>query len=368
MSKRKKLIIIIVCVVLALFLVMGLAGALLINSYLSKVQYDTGKELVDIEGLQESILTDEEILGELLADDPASGEADSSQEEIDALESQMAELLKGELEHEADIWKDIVNVLVVGCDSRKKGGVGRSDVMILCSVNEATEKIHMTSIMRDCYVSIPGKNNNRINAAYAFGGGSLLLDTVETNFDVDVEKYVAIDFYSFVDIVDSIGGIEINVKEEEISLLNESVHEMNVLNGRPKETYYVTESGPQNLNGTQALGYARIRHIGNGDFDRTSRQRTVIAKIFEKAKTLNLLELDDLLNTVLPMVKTNMTQGEILSLMVKSVEYLQYDLESHRLPVDGSYQHMRVKGMAVLGIDFEENRNALKDFVLEEAE
>ena len=375
MSKKKKLILIVVGLFLALVLMVGASGVWLFNSYLSKVQYDTGEDLLGVDDLQAPSLTDEEIMEDLLADEPVSDEPDSSDEEIAALESQMAEQLaqqKGDGQSdtsgtsgEADAWEDIFNILVVGCDTRKKGGAGRSDAMILFSVNEATKKIHMTSIMRDSYVSIPGRSNNRINAAYAFGGGKLLLDTVEANFDVDVEKYVAFDFYSFVDIVDSIGGIDIEVTEAEIPVLNGYVKELNKLNGRPEGTYYVTESGMQHLNGTQALGYSRIRYVGDGDFERTSRQRTVIAKVFEKAKTLNLLELNDLLNTFLPQVKTNLTQEEILSLMLKALDYLQYDLESLRLPVDGSYQYMRVSGMSVLGIDLEKNRTALKEFVVE---
>lgn len=371
--KKKNTIFIIVIIILSLLVLVGTAGVLLMNSYLSKVQYDTGNQIVEIGNIQEPVLTDEEILQELFDEEPISDESDSAQEEIEALEEQMASQLalnKGSVNNKEDTYSDIewmeddiLNVLVIGCDSRKKGGVGRSDTMILFSVNKETEKIHMTSIMRDSYVSISGKGNNRINAAYAFGGGKLLLNTIETNFAVDVDKYVSFDFYSFVDVVDSVGGIDIEVIEEEIPVLNNYVKELNKLNNRIEGTYYVTESGLQHLNGTQALGYARIRYVGDGDFERTSRQRIVIEKVFEKAKTLNLLEINDLLNTFLPQVKTNLTHEEILSLLLKTLEYLQYDLESHRLPVDDSWKYMRVNGMSVLGIDLEKNQKALKEFI-----
>lgn len=241
--------------------------------------------------------------------------------------------------------------------------MGRLDSMILFSINEDAEKFHMISIMRDSYVSIPGKGNNRINAAFAFGGGNLLLDTIETNFGADVDKYVSFDFYSFVDVVDSIGGIEVEITDAEIPVLNSYVKELNKLNGRTEDTYCVKESGLQHLNGTQALGYARIRYVGDGDFERTNRQRIVIAKVLEKAKTLNVLEINDLLNTFLPQIKTNLSQEEILSLLLKALEYLQYDLESHRLPVDDSWKYMRVNGMSVLGIDLMKNQKALKEFI-----
>ena len=165
--------------------------------------------------------------------------------------------------------------------------------------------------MRDSYVPIPGKGNNRINTAYALGGGKLLLNTIETNFAVDVDKYVSFDFYSFVDVVDSVGGIDVEVTEAEIPVLNSYVKELNKLNSRAEDTYCVTESGLQHFNSTQALGYACIRYIREGDFERTNKQRTVITKVFEKAKTLIILEINDLLNTFLPQVKTNLTQEEI---------------------------------------------------------
>ncbi len=374
--KKKRTIYIIIITILALLLLLVTVGSLLINSYLSKVQYDTGDQATGIEDIQGSVLTDEEIIQELLADEPNSDESDSAKEEIAALEEQMAAQLaknddisnRAENIAEIDInaentTDDIFNILVIGCDTRKKGGVGRSDAMILFSVNEGTEKIHMTSIMRDSYVTIPGKGNNRINAAYAFGGGKLLLNTIETNFAVDVDKYVSFDFYSFVDVVDSVGGIDVEVTDAEIPVLNNYVKELNKLNNRAEDAYCVTQSGPQHLNGTQALGYARIRYVGDGDFERTNRQRTVITKIFEKVRTLNILEINNLLNAFLPQVKTNLTQEEILSLLLKALEYLQYDLESHRLPVDDSWKYMRVNGMSVLGIDLEKNQKALKEFI-----
>lgn len=361
-NNKKKFLIIVVTIILTLLLSLILAAYLLIRSYLGKIDYDHDDVVEPIQ--IENTLTDEEILKELLAEEPITDESDSPQEDIAQLEEQMAQQQVEQTEQTGQAEdKDIYNILLVGCDSRKQGGAGRSDVMILISINEDTEKIHMTSIMRDCYVSIPKRGNNRINAAYAFGGGSLLLDTIESNFAVSVDRYVAFDFYSFVDIVDSMGGIEIDVSQEEIPVLNGYVKELNRLNGRPEDTYLVTEAGSQLLNGTQALGYVRIRYVGNGDFERTERQRIVLGKLFEKAKTMNLLELNDLLNVFLPEIKTNLTQEEILSLAMKAVSYLNYELDSFRLPVDGSYNSMRVNGMSVLGIDLKENQEALVEYI-----
>lgn len=358
-KRGRKILLIILCCVLALVAAVVIAVTVLVNNYLNRIEYDDQNQAET----SEQTVSDEEILKELMEEEPDTGEADSDAEEIKELEAQMAQNSVAEEEVPSD---DLIQILLIGGDSRNKGGAGRSDAMILLSVNEKTEKIHMTSIMRDCYVTIPGKGNNRINAAYAFGGGSLLLDTINANFAADVDKYVAFDFYAFVEIVDSLGGLDIEVTEAEIPILNSYVDELNYLNDRPFGTYHITQSGMQHLNGTQVLGYSRIRYVGNGDFARTQRQRLVIEKLFEKAKSMNLLELNDLLNVMLPKIKTNLTEGEILSLGLKAVNYLGYDMESHRLPIDGSYQNMQINGMSVLGIDLKANQDALDKFLAEE--
>ncbi len=357
MSKTKKVMITIAIIIVSLLLIAGGTITLLTNHYLSKITYE------DSANTSSNNLSDSEILQELLADEPMTDEQNSSMDDISLLESQMKEQLENKEQNETANLSAVYNILLIGCDSRTEGGVGRSDTVILLSTNEDTKKIHITSILRDCYVSIPGKENNRLNAAYALGGSSLLSDTIETNFSIDVDKYVAVDFYSFVDIVDSIGGIEIDVNKDEIPVLNNYVKELNALNGRPEGTYYLTESGLQHLNGTQALGYSRIRYVGNGDFERTERQRTVITKIFEKIQDINIIEMNNLLNSLLPQVRTNLTQAEILSFMLRATEYLQYEWDSLRLPIDDSYQNMRINGMAVLGIDLEKNRKALAEFL-----
>ena len=361
-NRKKKVFRIIVIIIVGVLALLALFLCLLAKSYLGKIDYDHDKEASA--GKQvESSLTDEEILQQLQEEEVDPSATDSPQEDITQLESQMEQQLQQESEAAPEEETELLNILLVGSDSRQKGGAGRSDTMILISVNDETERIHMTSIMRDCYVAIPDKGNNRINAAYALGGGSLLLDTIETNFAVDVDKYVALDFYAFVDIVDSIGGVEIDVSEAEIPVLNGYVKELNKLNGRPQGTYYVTDSGPQLLNGTQALGYARIRYVGNGDFQRTERRRTVLTKVFEKVRSMNLLEMNKLLNVLLPEIKTNLTETEIVSLMLKVMTYLEYDLDSLRVPIDGSYQNMRINGMSVLGVDLKTNQEAIREFI-----
>lgn len=341
---------------------------LLVQHYLGMIQYDRGNDsLADasVNQAEEDGLDDERIEKELLEEDlmeeQDATEEDSPEQEILALEEQMSSQV--DVETEALYDKNVVNILLIGCDSRQQSGRGRSDTMILVSINQKTEEITMTSIMRDCYVSIPGKGNNRINAAYAYGGASLLMDTLKTNFKIQVDNYVAIDFYSFVDIVDSIDGVDIEVSDAEVKVMNGYIKELNKLNGRQEDAYQLSGGGNLHLNGTQALAYARVRYVGNADFERTQRQRTILTKIFEKMQNMNLLEMNNLLTTLLPEVKTDMTEAGVLAMMLKVPAYLNYDLNSQRIPVDGSYQSLRIRGMAVLGIDFDKNVQLLEETI-----
>lgn len=367
-KKKKGKGIRIACIILAVICICLLAVGLLVWHYLGMIQYDRGdKSMTDatVSQTEEDLLDDasmeNELLEEELLEEQDATEEDSPEQEIQALEEQMNAQV--DTESEALYDKNVVNILLIGCDSRQQSGRGRSDTMILVSINQKTEEITMTSIMRDCYVSIPGKGNNRINAAYAYGGASLLMDTLKTNFNIQVDNYVAIDFYSFVDIVDSIGGVDIEVSDAETRVMNGYIGELNKLNGRPDDTYKLSGGGSLHLNGTQALAYARVRYVGNADFERTQRQRTILTKIFEKAQNMNLLEMNDLLTALLPEVKTDMTETQVLAMMLKVPTYLKYDLNSQRIPVDGSYQSLRIRGMAVLGVDFDKNIKLLEETV-----
>ncbi|NLZ81307.1 MAG: LytR family transcriptional regulator, partial [Clostridiales bacterium] len=239
-------------------------------------------------------------------------------------------------------------------DSRKAGGTGRSDAMILVSINKSKKEIVSSSLLRDIYLQIPGKGNNRLNAAYAFGGANLLLDTIEENFKVKVDKYAAVDFYSFMSIVDAVEGVTLEVTKEEIPIINSYVKELNKLTGQDESNDFLTEPGLLHLNGKQALGYARNRYIGS-DFERTARQRRVLEQVFLKVKSADLIQINELLNTFLPQVTSNITEAEVFSLILSLPAYSGYELKQLSIPVKNSYSFMRIEGMSVIGIDFEKN-------------
>lgn len=258
--------------------------------------------------------------------------------------------------------KNVTNILLVGTDGRVKGNKRtRSDAMITVSINRNTKKVIMTSFMRDMYVVIPNKedNHNRMNTAFAIGGPDLLFKTLKTNFGIKIDKYVHIDFYNFIDLVDAVGGVDIEVAQDELNVINwYYLPQLSAALDQPAD-WDLIRSGPGlvHMNGKQALAYTRVRYVGQGDFERTERQRKVLSRIVEKAKTMKVSELNKLADVVLPLISTNLTQGEVMSLIVNSPEYLSYDLESYRIPIDHSYSYVDLEsGAAVLGVNFRMNK------------
>ncbi len=255
---------------------------------------------------------------------------------------------------------DILNILIIGSDSRSVEEQGRTDSMILLSIKKDTKEIVMTSLMRDMYVEIPNNGWSKLNAANVYGGPELLMDTIELNFDVRVDKYIYIDFYSFVDIVDAVGGIELEISDEEAQGMKAPMAEQNKIMGNPKGTDYLTSGGKLQVNGNQALAYARLRYVGNADFERTERQRTVISKIMEKAVTFNPIKLDKFAKASLSHITTNMTKLELQLLANKAPLILRYDTEQLRIPEEGMYSYGSHDGQSTLDVDFSACRNALK--------
>lgn len=259
--------------------------------------------------------------------------------------------------------ENVMNILLIGTDTRDIDNLySRSDAMILLSVNKETKEIILTSFMRDSYVYIPRANTyNRLNAANAIGGPTLLCRTISENFGVRVDKYATVNFFSFIDIVDALGGLDIKVTEEEIGHLNDNLVHQNYVRGYDDEMDFIEHgtAGLMHLNGNQALAYARIRYVG-GDSGRTARQRLVISLIIEKVMDMSITELYDLMDMIMPLVRTNVTELECFSVILNSAEYLDYTIKSIRIPYDGAYKSKMIKGMSVLELDLSKCRNYLR--------
>jgi len=240
----------------------------------------------------------------------------------------------------------VYNILLIGVEALPQIGGERSDSMILVSVNSKDKKIYMTSLMRDMYVQIPGYSDNKLNAAFAYGGPQLLVKTVEQNLQVKIDGYVKVGFDSFEWIIDRLGGVEITLTADEAAYLRRT-------NYISKPAYRTVVAGTQTLNGNQALGYCRVRYVptANGtqnDFGRTERQRTVLTKLFQKYKDTNIFTLLSVLNDCLPQVVTNISKADMQDLMETVVENRILNLENFRVPVSGSFEDAYVGDSLVI--------------------
>ncbi len=256
------------------------------------------------------------------------------------------------------------SVLVIGTDGRSIDEQGRSDSMILVSFNSRTNQIILTSFMRDCYVNIPNYGMDKLNASYSYGGADLLMDTIESNFMVEIDDYVIVDFISFVGIIDAVGGIDIDVTDDEAQEINNILFsEVNGLMGDDQWSDFLDGGGKLHLNGKQALSYARIRYVGNSDFERTSRQRKVITKVIPKA--LNPVAISKISKHVIPEVNTNMSSIGMYLLALRLPLSIRYDVKQIQIPADGTFYPEDVWTASgdiqnVLQVDFSANQNVLE--------
>lgn len=255
----------------------------------------------------------------------------------------------------------VKNILLIGNDSRSADESGRSDAMILVSISRKTNSIHLTSLLRDIYVDIPGHDGNRLNAAYAYGGPELLMETLEENFDIEVNRYMLVNFQAFANLVDAVGGVDLDVTNEEVQYINGYLVEYNQLEGRPEGTDYLDTSlsGNIHLNGPQALAYCRNRYIGT-DFARTERQRKVISAAVKNAPLALVTNGGELVNGIMENITTNLTQSELSGLMLQAPFMLTYDMISGSIPQEGTYSNATIRGMSVLEVDFEANKQYIQ--------
>ncbi len=260
----------------------------------------------------------------------------------------------------------VYNILLIGVEALPQFGGSRSDTMILVSVNEKTKKIYMTSLMRDMYVQIPGFTDNKLNAAFAYGGAQLLIDAIELNLQVKIDGYVRVGFDSFEWIVDRLGGVEITLTAEEAAYLRKTNYISN-------PDYRNVVAGTQKMNGNQVLGYCRVRYVptANGtysDFGRTERQRSVLNKIFEKYKKEDIFDLISIFNDCLPRVTTDISKADMEKLMNSVVENRILNLESLRVPMSGTYTDATVGKSEVIRVDWEQNIDKLHDKIFSTGE
>lgn len=272
---------------------------------------------------------------------------------------------------------DVKNILVIGSDTRDFSQAGRTDVMIVLSINKKKKQITMMSLMRDLYVPIVGYASDgtkmyndeepdglyrdKLNAAYVYGGAELLMDTIKYNFGLEIDDYIYIDFSSFVDIVDSIDGIELDITSEEAEYMNVCTREQNRVMGNPEKQDYLQAGGKQLLNGNQALSYARLRAVGNADFQRTQRQRIVMSKIIEKVKASGPITKFSFLKSSLKSMTTNMSRSDLFFYGYKAPFYLGYEIKELRIPADDDFEYgTHNGGQSTLDADLDKCRKLIE--------
>lgn len=248
--------------------------------------------------------------------------------------------------------KNVVNILLIGADYQS-GDFARSDSMILCTFNKTKNTITMTSLMRDMYVQIPGYYKDRINASYTIGGMNVLKKTLEYNFGLEVHGIVEVDFSHFQELIDMLGGVELELNYMEAEFIN--------LKNNDSLT-----AGTHVLNGKQALWYSRFRGDAGGDFNRTNRQRVVLGKLIDRYRSITLTEMLSMMDDILPMVTTDMEKNEILGYATGLFPMLiNAEIITQRIPAEGGYYMTKINGKSVLVPDIRYNIGILKDTLAE---
>ena len=245
--------------------------------------------------------------------------------------------------------KNVENILVFGVDSRGTADINcRADAIMIVSLDNNTKTIKLISLMRDCGVTIEGRSSvDKLTHSYAYGGVGLLINTINSNFGLDVQRFVMFDFNSSSDLIDLVGGVDIDVKAEEVKYANQSIGEENVLMG--DTVPFLTDAGMQTLNGIQAIAWSRIRHA-DSDFVRTSRQRAVATALMKKVASQNKFAQLNLLKKSAGVFETNMTQADLLRLGTVGISLIKNIVE-YRIPDDGLYTIQENPWMMIINWD-----------------
>ena len=270
----------------------------------------------------------------------------------------------------------VLNVMLFGEDNSYGDEHGRTDTMIMMSIDNWHKKLKLTSFQRDTYVYIPGYGQNKINAAYTYGGPKLTIETIETNFGIKIDRYAVVDFDSFIEIIDTLGGIDMEVTQDEIDYINYQMYKNEQVDN-PKTI--TNAPGIVHLNGQEALWYARNRGLSTNedgneigidgdDWDRTSRQRKLLEKMFNDLKGADLTKIVSIVSSVGPMVTTNLKKDEITALVSHAPTYLTYTVEQSYVPTEGLwyYENNTPAGSVIAIADMNKQRLEFAKFIYED--
>ncbi|ERI90781.1 cell envelope-like function transcriptional attenuator common domain protein [Clostridiales bacterium oral taxon 876 str. F0540] len=260
--------------------------------------------------------------------------------------------------------KNIVNIALFGVDRREKNEASRSDSIMIATIDKNHKKIKLSSVMRDTYVNVPGHGMTKITHAYAYGGAQLAIKTLNENFQLNIKDYATVDFFSLEKIIDSMGGVTIDVKKEEVPLINQYMAETAGIEKKAIPT--VTKPGTLNLNGMQAVAYSRIRYVGNGDYERTERQRKVLTALFEKIQAAGVAKYPSIVSTLLPYTETSISNLDLVSMGTGVLTSGTKTLDQERFPVDGYCDGKTIGGVYYLVADLKATTDQMHKYIFDD--
>ena len=267
-------------------------------------------------------------------------------------------------EETLETMEEYTNIALFGLDTRQAGSLGkgnRSDTIMVASINNKTKDVKIVSIYRDSYLNLANDKYRKCNEAYSIGGPEQAVAMLNMNLDLKIDHYMSVDFLAVSEVVDLLGGIEIDVDEYEIEHLNNYTVETSKVTG--KKTNKLKSTGLQTLDGVQATSYCRIRYTAGDDFKRTERQREVLETIAKKAKTMSVSQLDEIIKAVFPMCATNMTVDQLLAI---AADGLSYNIKGTTgFPFDVTTDSVGSAGSCVIPVDMEKNVKQLHNYLFE---
>ncbi len=258
--------------------------------------------------------------------------------------------------------KDIVNIAILGVDETKTD-VGRSDALMIATFDPVHKKLKITSIMRDTYADIPDYGKDKINHAHAYGGPQLSIKTLNQNFGLNIEDYVKINFKELKKLVDAIGGIDMELSDEEIVEVDKYIVRVSSKSNTPAKALVKNESGKVHMDGFQTLGYCRIRSTANGDFDRTERHRKIMTEMFNKISKAGTAELASMATKLLPYVETSLSNKEIINLAANVLNLGTKNIEQERFPRDEYTQNSKIDGVFYLCYDEDYTEEQIHEYI-----
>lgn len=282
------------------------------------------------------------------------GISDDTKKEIQSIQEQAGISEKG-----------IINIALYGIDSRDKNDSSnsRSDSVIILTIDKTHNKIKLSSIMRDTYVKIDGHGKDKLTHAYAFGGPQLAIKTLNQNLGLNIEDFVTVDFFGLENIIDSMGGINLSVKQNEVNEINKFIKEVAILEN--KTPVLLKHSGMQHMNGMQAVAYGRIRHVGNGDYERTDRQREVLSAMFDKIKSLGPNQFIKLVPECSKYIKTSLSLTKMMSIGTEVLKNKSISIEQQRFPKNEHSKEETINKVWYLVADLNKTKTSLRDFIYE---